>query len=160
MRNFSKQFNNQRAIDNALKASKADIEYREACRAFDRDDFQSTLDHFFIAIHQRYDIEKPVPRRFLRKKLSVISLLREQIEEAKHEREKEVEALRKELSRLKRAAKKQSSLLAELATEYVIMGKECENEDMPEAAISNYQKALRLCPDHPIAKQRIKKLKR
>lgn len=160
VRDFSKQFNNQRAIDNALKASKADIEYREACRAFDRDDFQSALDHFFIAIHQRYDIEKPVPRRFLRKKLSVISLLRKQIEEAKHERDKEIESLHKELSRLKRAAKKQSALLAEFATEYVIMGKECEKEGMPEAAISNYQKALILCPGHPIAKQRIKKLKR
>ena len=55
--------------------------------------------------------------------------------------------------------KKQEKFLKRLATEYVIMGKECEKEGMNEAAIINYKKALTLCPTHPEAKRRIKHLK-
>ena len=46
------------------------------------------------------------------------------------------------------------------ATEYVVMGKECESEGMKDAAIRNYEKALELCPDHTVAKRRLKKLKK
>ena len=48
--------------------------------------------------------------------------------------------------------------LKKLAVEYTLLGKECEKEDMREAAIANYKKALELCPDIPDAKRRLKKL--
>ena len=54
---------------------------------------------------------------------------------------------------------KQQKFLKRLATEYVIMGKECERAEMKEAAITNYQKALTLYPGHPEAKRRLKHLK-
>ena len=38
------------------------------------------------------------------------------------------------------------------------MGRECEREGMKQAAIHNYEKALKLCPDIPEAKRRLKKL--
>ena len=142
VKQFARQYNDQQAIETALKRSKADIEYAEAIQSFDNGDFQAALDHFFIAIHQRYDIEKPVPRRLIRRKLSRITLLEQELEEM---RQKE---------------RKQQEFLKRLATEYVIMGKECEKEQMSAAAISNYEKALRLCPEHPDAQKRLKKLKK
>lgn len=38
-------------------------------RAFDCQDFARFLDHFFTAIHLRYDIEKPHIRRYIRRRL-------------------------------------------------------------------------------------------
>ena len=40
-----------------------------------------------------------------------------------------------------------------------MMGKECEREEMNEAAIANYEKAIALYPDNPTAQKRLKKLK-
>lgn len=139
---FASRFNNQTAIEGALKQAKADIEYAEAIKAYDKGEFQDALDHFFVAIHQRYDIEKPVPKRLIRRKLSQITLLQEKIAELQQEIEN------------------QKSFLAELATEYVIMGKECEREKMPAAATANYEKALRLCPDHSEAQKCLKKIQK
>ena len=43
-------------------------------------------------------------------------------------------------------------------TEFVILGKECEKDNMKGAAINNYKKALELYPTHPEAQKRLKKL--
>jgi hypothetical protein len=40
------------------------------------------------------------------------------------------------------------------------MGKDCEREGMPDAAIANYRKALELWPDAKEPQRRIKKLQR
>ena len=137
---FSKNYNNNTIINKALSESKADLEYRAAVKAFDSGNMESFLDNFFKAIHSRYDIEKPLARRFIRKKLDVINTLRD------------------ENKRLKDEMKKQSDFLKTLAVEYVILGKECENEHMQKAAVANYEKALKLCPDIPEAKRRLNKL--
>ena len=138
--NFAKHYNDEGIINTALKQSKADKEYWDAVQAFDRGDMQAALDAFFLAIHSRYDIEKPVPRRYIRRKLDIINRQRGEIE------------------RLKAEAKRNSEFLKELAVEYVVMGRECEREGMKQAAIHNYEKALKLCPDIPEAKRRLKKL--
>ncbi|TGX83552.1 hypothetical protein E5358_02590 [Palleniella muris] len=148
VKHFARQYNDQRAIDTALRQSQADIEYAEAIDCFDKGDFQNALDHFFVAIHRRYDIEKPVARRLIRKKLSKITLL-----------EQEINRLNEEISRQKEEREKHDEFLKELAVEYVIMGKECEKEHLPTAAISNYEKALRLCPTYNDANKRLTKLK-
>lgn len=138
--NFAKHFNNESIIQEALSQSKADKEYYDAAKAFDKGDFESFLDNFFLAIHSRYDIEKPVPKRLLRRKLHIINQLKE---ENKNIREK---------------FNKQNEFLKKLSMEYVIMGKECEREGMNQAAINNYKKALELCPENPKPKNRIAKL--
>lgn len=138
--NFAKHFNNESIIQEALSQSKADKEYYDAAKAFDKGDFELFLDNFFLAIHSRYDIEKPVPKRLLRRKLHIINQLKE---ENKNIREK---------------FNKQNEFLKKLSMEYVIMGKECEREGMNQAAINNYKKALELCPENPKAKNRIAKL--
>ena len=139
---FAHTFNDQTILTTALRQSKADSEYSAAVQAFNHGNMQAALDAFFLAIHSKYLIEKPLPRRFIRRKLDIIN-------RQKHE----IERLHGELD-------KRNRYLKRLAVEYVVMGKECEHEGMREAAVRNYEKALQLCPDLPEAKRRLKKLKK
>ena len=68
--------------------------------------------------------------------------------------------LQKECEHLQAEIDHKEEMLKRLAAEYVLMGKECEHEHMPEAAIRNYEKALELYPDAAEAQRRIKKLKK
>ncbi len=140
--NFAKQYNDDALIQEALKQSKADMEYHQAAQAFEKGDFQQFLDSFFLAIHSRYDIEKPVVKRFLRLKLNIIN------------------QLKAEIKLLKEQQAQKDKYLKKLAVEYLLLGKECEKEKMADAAIANYQKALELYPTYPEAKRRIKKLQK
>jgi tetratricopeptide repeat protein len=140
--NFARNYNNLNIINTALQESKADKQYADTITAFDKGDMQAAIDNFFLAIHSRYDIEKPAAKRLIRKKLNVINHLKEQLEEA-------------------RALEKQrAEQLKRLATEYTLLGKESEKEGMPQAAIRNYEKALELWPELPEAKRKLKKLKK
>ena len=150
---FANQYNNQQIINQALQEGKADREYHDAVNAFDRGDFKSFLDSFFKAIHLRYDIEKPHIRRYIRHKLEIINRQKREMERMKTEHEAEVTLLKNELE-----AKRE--MLKRLAAEYTILGRECEHEHMPEAAIRNYQKALELYPDACDAQRRLKKLQK
>ena len=147
VKQFARQYNNQNTINTALTQSKADRQYHDAVKAFDKGDMQAALDNFFLAIHSRYDIEHPLAKRFIRKKLNKVNEL-----QAENERLREV------IKQKDEEKKKQEKFLKRLATEYVIMGKECEKEGMKEAAITNYRKALTLYPSHPEAKRRLKHL--
>lgn len=140
--NFARHFNDNNLINHALSESKADYEYHEAVKAFDQQDFDAFLKYFFLAIHSRYDIEKPAVKRLIRRKLNIIRQLKIMNEQLTEE------------------IRQQQGFLKELAVEYVILGKECEHEHMEEAALANYRKALRLCPELPEAKRRIKKLEK
>lgn len=140
VKQFARNYNNQGVIHSALQQSQADKQYWDAIQTFDRGDMQQALDNFFLAIHSRYDIEKPAARRLIRRKLSIINSLKE------------------ENNRLKEEKKKQEEFLKTLSTEYVILGKECEKEGMREAAVNNYKKALELYPTHPVATRRLRKL--
>ena len=148
VKQFARQYNNQNTINTALTQSKADRQYHDAVKAYDKGDMQAALDNFFLAIHSRYDIEHPLAKRFIRKKLNKVNEL-----QAENERLREV------IKKKDEEKKKQEKFLKRLATEYVIMGKECEKEGMKEAAITNYKKALTLYPSHPEAKRRLKHLK-
>ena len=139
---FSRHYNNQADIDQAMQEGKADRHYREAIQAFDKGRFSQFLEHFFLAIHSRYDIEKPLAQRYIRRKLQIINRQQETISQLREERQQQQEKLRR------------------LAAEYVLMGKECEREHMTDAAIRNYEKALEVCPEAQDAKRRLKKLKK
>ncbi len=139
--NFARNYNNLNIINSALQESKADKQYNDAITAFDKGDMQAAIDNFFLAIHSRYDIEKPAAKRLIRKKLNVINLLKQQLEEARAMEKQRAEQLKR------------------LAAEYTLLGKESEKEGMPQAAIRNYEKALELWPNLPEAKRKLKKLK-
>lgn len=138
--NFSRNYNDSTIIKRALTESKADKEYHDAVKAFDNENFDDFLTNFFKAIHSRYDIERPIAKRFIRRKLGIIK------------------RLRNENINLLAEIKKKDDYLKRLAVEYVVLGKECEHENMNEAAVANYKKALELYSDIPEAKRRIKKL--
>jgi hypothetical protein len=150
---FASRYNDQTLIAKALEEGRADREYRDAIRAFDSLDFSGFLDHFFTAIHLRYDIEKPHIRRYIRTKLDIIRRQQQQISQLKQQHASELQALQSELD-----AKRE--LLKRLAAEYTIMGRECEHEHMTDAAIRNYEKALELYPDAGDARRRLKKLQK
>ena len=137
---FAQRYNNQDLIKQVLEESKADREYQQAVLAFNKGDMEEALSHFFIAIHQRYDIEKPLQKRFIQYKLNEIS------------------KLKRENKRIKDELNQHNRFLKELAVEYTMMGRECEKEHFFEAAIKNYEKALKLCPDYPELRKRIEKL--
>ncbi len=140
--NFAKSYNDESRINTALKQSRADKLYHDASVAFSEGNMQEALDAFFLAIHSRYDIEKPAAKRLLRRKLNVINKLKE------------------EKAQLIKQMKEREETIRTLAVEYCMMGRECEDEGMKEAAIRNYEKAIKLCPDYPEPKRRIKKLKK
>ena len=142
VKRFASHYNDNNAINSALSDSKADKQYADAAKAFDEGDMQGALDNFFLAIHSRYDIEKPSVKRLLRRKLNVVNLLKEENKRLVAEKEAKLKFLMK------------------LSIEYFTMGKECETEHMTQAAIRNYEKALKLYPDHLGAKRRLEKIKR
>ncbi|MGL4992870.1 MAG: AAA family ATPase [Bacteroidales bacterium] len=128
---FSHQFNNRLLIDKALKQAQADILYKESIKSFDKGSFQDFLDNFFKAIHSRYDIEKPLIKRYIRKKLNLINQLKQEIKDLKAQREED------------------RAWLSELAHEFYLMGNECVvKAHNSQAAIANFDKALRLDPKH------------
>ncbi len=139
---FARNYNNRNMIDSVLKESQADKEYHDAVKAFDAGDMEVFLDNFFKAIHHRYDIERPEVRRLIRMKLNHLS------------------GFRNECRRMEEEQQRQKNLLKRLAAEYTLMGKECEREGMPDAAIANYKKALSLYPEAPEPKRRLKKLEK
>lgn len=140
--NFSQRFNNRHAIDRALKQAQADVKYHAAVKAFDRGDFDTFLSEFFKAIHSRYDIEKPMVQRLIRRKLNIIN------------------QLRAENHALKAAAVEKEKSLVKYAREYITMGDECLKLEMKEAAMKNYEKAVALCPKFKEAWQKIKALEK
>ena len=129
--NFAGRFNNRQAIDKALKQAQADVQYAAASRAFDKGDMEECLEQFFRAIHSRYDIEKPVPRRLIRRKLGIINTLKEQNK------------------KLKEQMREQQERIRQYAHEYLLMGNECitQAHDV-RAALANYDKALSLDPNY------------
>ena len=128
---FARRFNDQQAVTRALRQAQADVQYAAASAAFDRGDFTEFLSQFFKAIHSRYDIEKPLAQRLIRRKLGVINRLRE------------------ENQRLRQQMSEQQASLQEYAREYYLMGNECiTRAHDPLAAIANYDKAIRLHPGY------------
>ena len=138
---FANDFNNRAVINRALRQSKADLLYKASVEAFDKCDMQACIDTFIQAIHARYDVEQPVAKRFIRRKLSIVSTLRSTVNELKDELATQQKQLKK------------------LSVEYTLMGHECEKEHMLQAAINNYEKALNLWADNPKAQRALKKLK-
>lgn len=129
--NFAQRFNNRPAIEKALKQAQADVQYVEAVKQFDQGNFVGFLEQFFLAIHSRYDIEKPVIKRFIRKKLEIIN------------RQK------KENQRLREQLYVQRKNLEKYAREYYFMGNECITQAHDSrAAIANYDKAIELNPSY------------
>ena len=126
---FSKQYNNQLLIDKALKEAQADILYGETVSLFENRDFGDMIDTFFKAIRSRYDIEKPLSKRFIQSKLSIITKLENQNKE------------------LRDRLYSRSDEFKELSHEFYLMGNECITKlKDTRGALANFNKALLVNP--------------
>lgn len=127
--NFAQHFNDQQAIDRAMKGAQADLQYIAASKAFEKGDMEECVSQFIKAMHSRYDIEKPTITRLIRRKLNVVNILRNKIEKMQHELDEN------------------RDMMMKLSDEYLALGDACINEAHEEsAAIANYDKAIRLNP--------------
>lgn len=126
---FASSFNDENAVKRALQLAKADIEYEACARDFDKGDMEGCLQHFFVAIHARYDIEKPHARRLIRRKLNHLQHLQD-----------EMQAMREKMQQ-------QEKRLEKYAKEYYAMGNSCITEAHDaKSAIANFDKAIELYP--------------
>lgn len=124
---FSGKFNDRNVLQHALNSARADSEYQACGKAFDQGDMEACLDHFFTAIHIRYDIEKPAVKRLIQRKLGVVRKLRD------------------DRDRIKRMYDEQNEKIKSLAKEYLAMGDECiVSAHNFNAALKNYTKAIDL----------------
>ena len=137
---FSRRFNNQILVNEALARAEADDAYENAARAFDDLDMDKAVDCFIKAIKARDELKNPLAVRLIKQKLFRLAGADKTIESLKAQ----IEDDRKKFS--------------ELADEYVMMGNECADEigDLT-SALANFNKALKICPEHTeaaIAKSR------
>jgi tetratricopeptide (TPR) repeat protein len=127
---FSREFNDQRLIETALRDSEAELLYAQSIHAFDRGDIKGAVENFAAATGKRNSLEDPLAQRLIRFKLQRINTLQQQIKK-----------LHDELYQQKEIQK-------EYAREYYLMGNECITKAKDHnAAIRNFDKALKLCPD-------------
>ena len=132
---FSRSFNSTEIIDSAIADARARAALAAASKAFASDDIAHAVEYFAIAADARPAVlRSPLVRRVVTRRLNVIKRLRD-----------EADDLRERLDEAQRRFR-------ELADEYVAMGRQCLEEAADsDAAVANFDKALRLCPDHATA---------
>lgn len=134
---FAQRFNDQHAVDVALRRAQADIQYADALAAFDRCDFAAAVDNLILAMHSRYDIEKPWARRLIRHKLGIIT-----------RQHTELENLKQQLAEMKQQMEEHRHTLRRFSDEYIRLAEQSTEMNDPRSAIANYDKALQLSPDN------------
>jgi hypothetical protein len=129
--NFSRTFNNERLINEAVNATRADELYHTAAKALDRGDIAEAVSSYFEAMSLRNELGNKVAQRYIQRKLSIIPKLQKRIAE--------LEAKEKETS----------AKLENIANDFVAMGHDFGAESWEaDAAIANYDKAIDLVPEH------------
>ena len=148
---FSRQFNNQSLIDNALSQEKAEQLFRKAAHAFDHNEFADCVTQFVEANEIINILKKKSAQRLIAQKLTKVVKLENTI---KH---------------LEDVIDSQNKMLRSLAMEYTEMGNQalgvgvlaCDDgvkykgkptkrkldEISIKSAMANYDKAIRICPD-------------
>lgn len=147
--NFSRTFNNQALIEEALRQEKAVALYKEAVYAFNHNQFRNCVNCFSEALEIIDLTKSEAVKRLIAGKLGRIN------------------TLLKEIKSLEEVIDIQNKTLQRLATEYTQMGNQAlgfgdlVNEDevtygnVPaidelafKAAIANYSKAISICPSY------------
>ena len=145
---FSYTFNNQSAVDDAIKYEKSLELYRQANQAFENGEFATAVQCFVEANNIRDMLHSPAVQRLISKKLN-----------SSNRRLAEID-------KLKETIEYQRNMLKSLAQEYVEMGnqsmsyagiaeepstgygkKKAVDDVCVKSAMANFEKALRICPD-------------
>ncbi len=145
---FSRQFNNQQILNEAMEQERANQLYRRAVHAFDHLEFEECVKCFTEAMKIKDNVQNEAVKRLISRKLNVFKRQAHTIE------------------RLEQVIDSQHQLLRELALEYASLGDQAldmdENRVVGEgrepygrrlddiairSALANYNKALRIMPD-------------
>ncbi len=128
---FSRMFNDEKAVSDAIEYARVDEMFRQASIKFDNGDTSGAVDDFARALVRKNVLVMPSAVRLLKRKLSVI------------------DTLNAENVRLKEELEECASRFRRLADEYVAMGKECiKSGHDNDAALANFEKALSISPDY------------
>ncbi len=125
---FARSFNDQSLIDDALEKARADSCYDKARIHADRGELAEAFDMFIEGMRSRPILDNQLLMRFARRKLSVVTHMRERID------------------LLEDRIRTDNLRFADMACEYVSLGDDCMQDDLPLPAIANYDKALTLSP--------------
>jgi tetratricopeptide (TPR) repeat protein len=129
--NFSRTFNNERLINDAVNATRADELYHAAVTAFDNGNIADAVSKYFEASSLRNEQGNAVVQRYIQRKLSVITKMQKRIAE------------------LEANEKVTATKLESIANDFVAMGHDFGAESWEaDAAIANYDKAIDLVPEH------------
>lgn len=126
---FSRSFNDDELINDALEKAKADSCYTGALKNANEGKLAEAFDMFTEGLRNRSILHNKSLMRLARRKLSIVHSLTNRIEELE-------ERIRKDAERF-----------ADIAREYTSLGDDCLQDEMPLPAIANYDKALTLSPD-------------
>lgn len=127
---FSRQFNDELLIDDALRKAHADECYHSALTKADSGDLTAAFDLFIEGLRTHSILDNAPAMRLARRKLAVVDTLRQRIDQ------------------LEAKIKADAERFSDMAAEYCSLGDDCRSDDMPLPAIANYDKALTLSPDH------------
>ena len=143
---FSRTFNNEALIQDAIREAQAGDLYRQAIKAFDEGKMDVCVEKYAQAAAIRSYVDNPLMRRFAVHKLNSIAKLHQKIRT------------------LEDVVDAQNNILRSLADEYAQMGCEALKMDgmaheqgvaygnnpdsiATKSAMANFNKALRICPD-------------
>lgn len=145
---FSRHFNNQSAVNDAMNYAKANDLYRRANHAFEHNEFADCIKCFAEAMKINNVIQSPVAQRLIVKKFHKFSKIVKEIDRLNNVIESQLETL-KELALEYTAMGNQSMGYAGVAAEdSVSYGKKNKLDDIAlKSAMANFNKALRICPD-------------
>jgi Tfp pilus assembly protein PilF len=128
---FSHTFNNEKLINDAVNATRADELYHSAAQNFDKGDMHLAVANYFEATSLRSELNNKVAQRYIQQKLSIIPKLQKQI------------------AQLEAKAAETAVKLEKIANDFVAMGHDFGAESWEaDAAIANYDKAIDLVPEH------------
>lgn len=131
---FSRWYNNEALINRALDLAKADDFYHKAAVSFNEGRHIQAVDYFIKGVNARNVLDRD----------DVIRLIRQKVYK--------IDKFQNRISELEKKIKEYQALMQSLAQEYVDMGETCREEGWDiEAALSNYDKALRLYPEYGLA---------
>ncbi|WP_329903788.1 tetratricopeptide repeat protein [Porphyromonas pogonae] len=127
---FYKKANNREIIRGSIDKADAQRGYVQAAMYWKKGEYIKSVERLRFAMEKSNEFDNPVFRRMLSYKLM------------------DAEKQKVKIAQLSCKLEKQQELINELAKEYTAMGNDCMQLNEPDAAIRNYNKALRINPNN------------
>lgn len=145
---FSRQFNDKRLLNEAIEQERANQLYRRAVHAFDHQEFEECVKCFTEAMKIKDNIQNPVVKRLIAKKLNIFKRQArtiERLQQVIESQKKTLESLALEYASMgdQAMAMSESGVVGEGSTHY---GKRLDDITI-RSALANYNKALRIMPE-------------